>query len=168
MMKAKLSIKNIIAYLQGNIRYYLYYSRFKFLIRKHIREQIDFRIKYMDKECYENGSCKLCGCATTALQMANKSCDKPCYPPIVNKSDWESFYKGFLALRFNNNNEVWAYFPPYLLEDGSKPKKEDGERLVLWYYNNKYAYYPKVVPLSEQTYYYKIIALNKEGEIINE
>lgn len=93
-MKAKVDFSNIVAYLQGWLRYKLYYSRFKFLIRKHIIEQIDFRIKYMDKECYENGSCKLCGCATTALQMANKQCEKPCYPPILNRFNWDRLRTG--------------------------------------------------------------------------
>lgn len=27
----------------------------------------------------------MCGCHTTALQMANKSCDKPYYPPMMSK-----------------------------------------------------------------------------------
>jgi hypothetical protein len=105
MTKPKVNLTNVIAYIQGYIRYHLYYSKFKFLIRKHILEQIDFRIKYMDKECYENGSCKLCGCATTALQMANKSCDKPCYPKMMNKILWEGFILGVM------NIGGWKYNP---------------------------------------------------------
>jgi len=57
-------------------------------MRKHIREQIEFRIYIMDHECYEQGSCKLCGCPTTKLQMANKACDKPCYPEMYSKKEW--------------------------------------------------------------------------------
>lgn len=88
-------IKNIIAYLQGNLRYKLYYSEdFKFLIRDHIQEQIDFRIKIMETLCYDQGSCKKCGCTTTALQMANKECLKPCYPPMFSEEKWEYFKKG--------------------------------------------------------------------------
>jgi hypothetical protein len=45
----------------------------------------------MDKECYENGSCKMCGCNTTALQMADKACPKPCYPKMMGKKEWEKF-----------------------------------------------------------------------------
>jgi hypothetical protein len=45
----------------------------------------------MDKECYENGSCKMCGCNTTALQMANKACPKPCYPKMISKKEWKEF-----------------------------------------------------------------------------
>lgn len=35
-----------------------------------------------------NGSCKICGCDTTALQMADKACPKPCYPPMMNRENW--------------------------------------------------------------------------------
>lgn len=88
----KITIKNIIAFIVGNIRYRLYYSKFLFLIRRHILEQIRFRIKVMDRECYVRGSCVMCGCTTTALQMANKMCDKPCYPPMMKKKIWNKFY----------------------------------------------------------------------------
>jgi len=87
-MKAKVNLENIWAYIQGNIRYRLWYSPFKFLIPKHIRQQIAWRITIMDKECYDNGVCKLCGCETTALQMANKKCDKPCYPEMHSERIW--------------------------------------------------------------------------------
>src|SRR6185436_12757653 len=88
--KKKITLENIVAYIQGNFRYKLYYS-FPYLLSKHIKEQIDYRIRVMDKECYNEGSCKLCGCATTALQMADKSCDKPCYPPMMNRKQWIDF-----------------------------------------------------------------------------
>ena len=85
---SKLSIENIKAYLEGNFRYRLFYSNFAFLIPRYIREQIQVRINSMDSECYEAGECKLCGCQTTALQMANKACDKPCYPKMLSKKEW--------------------------------------------------------------------------------
>lgn len=126
MKMMKINFTNIMAYIQGNIRYKLYYSRFKFLIRIHIREQIDFRIRFMDKECYENGMCKLCGCSTTALQMANKQCDKPCYPPIVNANDWLFFKRGYAYIR--KNLSAWLYTPP--LVNGIKKGK--GESLLYY------------------------------------
>lgn len=88
-------------YIQGNYRYYFYYGgqlskRFAILawlrkrvLRKHIKEQIDFRIKVMDPQCYNEGSCKICGCETTKLQMADKSCDGNCYPHMMPAFKWQ-------------------------------------------------------------------------------
>ena len=91
-MKKKIS--DAWAYIQGKVRYKLYNSTvFSWLMRVHIYEQIEYRIAKMDPECYLKGACKICGCATTALQMANKACPKPCYPVMMNKKDWEEFKK---------------------------------------------------------------------------
>lgn len=57
-------------------------------MRNHIREQIEYRIKVMNPECRNSGSCIKCGCMTTALQMCNKSCEGLCYPPMMNKYYW--------------------------------------------------------------------------------
>lgn len=100
-MKHKITIENIISYIQGNVRYYLYYNKFKFLIFKHIREQYEIRIDSMNKDCYNNGSCIKCGCVTTKLQFANKKCKGNCYPNFLNKKDWKTFKK--TRLRKINN-----------------------------------------------------------------
>lgn len=95
-------------YLIGNYRFKLYYNdKFKHLLSEYIVEQINCRInEWMDKECFDRGSCKMCGCMTTALQMANKSCNKPCYPPIMSEKRWESF-KGGGAYRDYRTGDVW-------------------------------------------------------------
>ena len=111
MKKLKLLLKSqnpfgdIKAYLLGNWRYWLWYTKYgKIFIRPHIREQIELRTtKWMDKDCFNNGTCKMCGCVTTALQMANKACDKPCYPTIMNKQDWKDFKAGWMHI----DNEVY-------------------------------------------------------------
>jgi hypothetical protein len=107
-MKAKITFRNIKAYIQGNIRYGMYYSWFNFLIPKHIKEQIDWRIEIMDKECFDNGSCKLCGCETTALQMANKACDKPCYPRMYSRSVWKALKPIYKKL-YKENRELFNH-----------------------------------------------------------
>ena len=84
-----LTISNIKAYVEGNLSYMLYYSPFKFLIKRYIKEQIDWRIAIMNIECYNNGTCVMCGCRTTALQMATKPCDGDCYPPLYSKKYWD-------------------------------------------------------------------------------
>lgn len=93
---------NIYFFLQGNLRYKLYYSKFAFLIPKYIREQIKYRVANMNPKCYEDGACVMCGCKTIALQMANKACPKPCYPEMMNKSTWRIFKSGQLTInKFN-------------------------------------------------------------------
>ena len=86
-MKNKL--KDIRYYMQGNLRYYLYYSKFSYLLPRHIKDQIIYRINSMDMICYAEGSCKMCGCKTTALQMCDKACNNPCYPPMLDKETWK-------------------------------------------------------------------------------
>lgn len=94
LLTGRLKWTDVWHYFMGHYRYLLYYSpRFSRLMRKHIREQIDFRIKVMNPLCYNQGSCIICGCETTALQMASKSCDKPCYPPLMSKKLWKRFFK---------------------------------------------------------------------------
>ena len=92
--RKQINVRNVIAYMQGNVRYKLYYHPLlRYLIPSHIREQIEFRINSMNRECYNTGSCVKCGCATTALQMANKPCEGNCYPVLVNRKTWK-FFKG--------------------------------------------------------------------------
>lgn len=90
---SKYNLKNIWSFFQGNFRYQIYYSKFAFLLPKYIREQIQVRINSMDRQCYQEGQCKMCGCQTTALQMANKACDKPCYPSMMSKKNWKLIQK---------------------------------------------------------------------------
>lgn len=110
-------------YLVGNYRYKLYYSKvFKFLIRKHIFEQIKYRIQWMDRDCFYNGSCKKCGCMTTALQMASKPCEKPCYPAMMEKEEWTKYMRGGA---FRDKNGAWT---PYLTLNGKPTLIDDNRR----------------------------------------
>jgi hypothetical protein len=61
------------------------------LLSNYIRQQIQIRI-WSSVPCIEVGQCKICKCSTPALQMANKACEKPCYPAMLSKKDWEEFY----------------------------------------------------------------------------
>ena len=114
----KKKIKNIWYYIQGNVRKFLYYN-FKILLPRHIIEQIEFRLKLTDKACYNQGFCEICGCNIPGLQMANKSCPKPCYPKIMDRLTWRLFYYSgetvtikkdvWKLSRFKNNFniEIW-------------------------------------------------------------
>ena len=104
-MKAKINIKNILYYLQGNFRYKLFYSKFNFFIRKHIKEQIDVRIKSMRDTCYNNGVCDMCGCQTTALQMCDKACEGFCYPKMLSKRQWNLLKNNKVIV---SDNKKWG------------------------------------------------------------
>lgn len=134
MQKAKATPKNIWSYIQGNLRYKLYYSKNKLikrLMRNHIREQIEVRIDSMDRKCYYMGECKICGCATTALQMADKACDNPCYPEMMDKVTWNKFKRG---IDIYNVGYWWNYWegrvfkrPHKNFEANSKLEESDVE-----------------------------------------
>lgn len=80
-------------FIQGHYREWLYYT-YPALLRKHIKEQIDWRMIVVDKECWNTGACKICGCSQPALLMSDKACDKPCYFSMLNKKSWR-FFKDF-------------------------------------------------------------------------
>lgn len=91
-------------FLQGMMRYRVYYhSKLRrLLIREHVSEQIEYRVKVMNKECYNSGSCIKCGCMTTALQMCDKSCDGDCYPAMMDERLWNKFKKGRIITNSKN------------------------------------------------------------------
>ena len=107
MKKIKMRISDILYFLQGTVRYKLYYSKLRFLIRGYIFDQISWRIMVMDSECLNKGFCKKCGCKTTALQMCDKSCEGNCYPKMLNEIQWEHF-KSF------TDNTVFLFNTKYI------------------------------------------------------
>lgn len=104
MRNEKITFKNIKAYIQGHIRYRLYYSKYKWLIPLYIREQIDMRIYSMNEECLNQGSCIKCGCQTTHLQMANKKCEGDCYPQMLSLVKWNYLKKNSIIVL---ENDLW-------------------------------------------------------------
>lgn len=102
----KKKIKDTFQYLLGNFRYWAYHTKkFKFLIRKHIQEQYEFRLKLMKPECYQKGSCISCGCVVPNLQFADKSCEEHCYPKMMSKLDWEMFVTG--VIKYKDERGIW-------------------------------------------------------------
>lgn len=97
-MKAKINLKNIIAYIQGNLRKSCYGTSFEYLLRQHIREQIKVRINSSNKECILQGACISCGCSTPGLQMSDKPCDEFCYPKMLDPRTWFYLQMGYTIL----------------------------------------------------------------------
>lgn len=109
LRKSKKPVTDIISYFEGKYRYWAYYSKFKWLIRKHILQQIEYRVKVMNPRCYFSGSCIKCGCETIALQMANKPCEGREYPPMVNRRRWFRFKNAHHAIRYKDC--IWIFLP---------------------------------------------------------
>ena len=93
LLKGEIPLSDVYYYFQGHLREKLYYSKCKFLIRKHIQEQFEYRMKVMDKDCYLAGQCKICECSIPALTFCNKVCYGSCYPVMMSKSNWNNFKK---------------------------------------------------------------------------
>lgn len=95
-----------IDFLLGTYRYEVYYMN-PWWLRDFIVDQFEARIASMNPKCYTDGQCVMCGCQTTALQMAKKSCNAPCYPPLMGRKEWEAF-------KNNGGGEIdgvkWKYF----------------------------------------------------------
>lgn len=118
VLSGKVTWIDVWNYWLGMYRYYLYLRACNIsvamlkrptLIRKHIWDQILWRIKIMDQECYNNGACKICGCDTPALQMATKSCEGNYYPPMLSKRKWYSFFLKKKPVSIDcKGHEVWS------------------------------------------------------------
>lgn len=96
LIKGEYSFSEVTDFFRAELRYYLFYHRnikVRNLLPKHLIEQFQFRIDYMmDRECYMNGQCKICGCTTPDLQFTNATCKGNCYPSLMSKRNW-SFFK---------------------------------------------------------------------------
>lgn len=125
LLQSKHPLRDIRAFFVGNLRYNLYYSiNWKWLIRKHIKQQIDYRIKVMNPLCYTSGACIKCGCQTTHLQMANRTCDGMEYPPIVSRKQWILFCVGDISI--SERDYLWRYSP----DDNTMSIFYEGKKII--------------------------------------
>ena len=93
-----LLIEKVKYYIQGNINYWLYYSRFfGWLLPEHIREQIQYRMGGLDMACIEHDACVMnsCGCQLSKVIMSNKNTCTNCkFYKFKSWYDWE-MYKAY-------------------------------------------------------------------------
>ena len=106
VIKGERKLIDVYYYIQGKIRYTLFYSRLKELLPEHIRSQITYRIAVMNPLCRSQGSCIKCGCETTALQMCNKACEGNCYPKMMEARNW--YCKSSVPV---DKESIWLYNP---------------------------------------------------------
>lgn len=105
LLRSKHKLLDIWSFFLGNYRF-----GFPKLVRKHIKEQISFRIKCMKKECIMNGSCLECGCDIPQLAYCDKACEGDCYPPMMNKKEWYNWKEnGFFI---DHEGFIWSHDIP--------------------------------------------------------
>lgn len=89
--------------------YFRYFAQNTFLVRDFIKEQYQYRLKNVNKDCLNQGSCVLCSCTILPLLLANKPCakskldratlimlfgtDKVCYTQMLDKKSWLKYKK---------------------------------------------------------------------------
>lgn len=83
--------RDVFYFLQGYTRYYLVRFFGWGVLRWHIGDQIIARALSADRRCVNGGRCVICGCHTPALFYADKACDRPCYPMMMNERKWKLF-----------------------------------------------------------------------------
>lgn len=93
---------NIKSFIQGETRVFLL-KYAPSLVRKHIKEQYEWRLIKANPECLKQGQCVYCSCKTPDVQLANKPCWSGCYPPMMNKVHW-NWFKTFNQFNGQMNN----------------------------------------------------------------
>ena len=89
--KYDITLGNIKAYVQGNLRYYAEkYGPAFAKLDEHLREQIAFRELVANPECKEKEECK-CHCPIPELFYADKTCEDSCYPVMMTRDEWTKF-----------------------------------------------------------------------------
>lgn len=88
MSKAKINFLNVKGFIQGNFRKLL--EDFPGIVEDHIYEQVQYRLGIMDENCIKNKMCP-CECAVPNKQYEDRSCENHCYPPMMDKENWEKF-----------------------------------------------------------------------------
>ena len=89
--KYDITLKNVKAYVQGKTRSLVERFGGEFIqLEDHVKEQIIWRHGKADKDCIEKGVC-YCGCEMPDMLYADKTCEKNCYPVMMDKKTWEDY-----------------------------------------------------------------------------
>lgn len=94
-MAKKISIKdifktkNILSYLEGNVKYY--YDAI-FGLPVDIKDQILYRLALCKDSCFTKDGCEYCGCDSIKKAFTEKSCnDGKKFPDLMSKEEWNKF-----------------------------------------------------------------------------
>ena len=89
--KPKITVDNIIAFFQGNIR--MLGDRFGKL-PTYKKEQVLYRLEICKDTCVPKGKCQHCGCSVPGKLYSDKSCNKgELFPDLMFPGEWRDFKK---------------------------------------------------------------------------
>jgi len=88
MMSKKYTVKNILSFLEGNIKYNL--NRLG-MQPEYIQEQVTYRLYQCKDDCLPNEECIICSCPPEKKAFTKKSCNPKRFGDLMNKEDWDNF-----------------------------------------------------------------------------
>lgn len=89
--KPEITLKNIYAFFQGNLR--MLGDRYNRL-PAHQKEQVLWRLEICKDTCVKNGKCQYCGCKVPGKLYATSSCNGgKKFPNLMMKNEWEMYKK---------------------------------------------------------------------------
>lgn len=95
---AKLTVRNVLAVIQALWRKNKSIAGFDLPV--HVYEQIiwrRFEVARLSPECWNSGSCKVCGCEILGKTMEDRECSAGeinlplCYPAMMKAEDWNTY-----------------------------------------------------------------------------
>lgn len=89
-MSEKITIPNILSYLEGNTQRILEELN---LQPQHIQEQIAYRRLLCKDDCAVTGRCIKCNCKFKGRTSVAKSCNLERFPDLMSGPEWEEFKK---------------------------------------------------------------------------
>jgi hypothetical protein len=96
--------KDIVNYVEGNWRYFLYKVA-PWLLKKSTKVEFESR-KLQAEKCLINGSCYGCGCKTPEKFMSSDACKEGCYEEIPRSYFFKFFLKTIIFLNLHKSTFI--------------------------------------------------------------
>jgi len=99
----KITLKNIVNFIDGNYEYY----KDKIIDRPlHLKEQTYWRLYSCKNTCLLTGECQVCSCPVVKRAFAVASCNHNLFPDLMPGLEWEEYKK---ENEINNIKEIIKY-----------------------------------------------------------
>lgn len=87
-MSNEINSKNILAFFQGNLRFY----KSKIVkLAPHIKEQYYYRLYQCKDDCLKTRRCIKCNCPTIKKSLVSSSCNKARFPDLMSNREWQKY-----------------------------------------------------------------------------